>query len=89
TLQFTRNALEDIEELKKSGDKVILKKLSSILQELIEHPRTGTGHPEELKHNLLGCWSRRISGKHRIVYKIEDEKVTVIVLYARGHYGDK
>lgn len=89
TLQFTKNALEDIEALKKSGDKVILKKLSALLRELIEHPRSGTGQPEELKHELKGCWSRRISDKHRLVYKIEEEKVTVIVLYAMGHYRDK
>lgn len=54
TLQFTRDALEDIEELKKSGDKALLKKLSSLFQEIIEHPRTGTGQPKELKFNFIG-----------------------------------
>ncbi|MEX2569258.1 MAG: type II toxin-antitoxin system YoeB family toxin [Cyclobacteriaceae bacterium] len=43
-------ALEDIERLKKTGNKVILKKVFSLIQELKEHPETGTGKPERLKH---------------------------------------
>jgi toxin YoeB len=88
-LDFTKDALEDIEYLKNVGDKAALKKLKILLNELTEHPMTGTGHPEELKYNLAGCWSRRINSKHRLVYRIEEQKVIVIVLSARGHYFDK
>jgi toxin YoeB len=88
-LKLTNDAIEDIEYLKKTGDKAALKKLAVLLAELTEHPRTGKGQPEELKHNFSGCWSRRINNKHRIVYKIEEKQVTVIILYARGHYKDK
>jgi toxin YoeB len=89
TLQLTADAIQDIEKLKKAGDKATLKKLSVLLEELTEHPRTGTGQPEELQHNFSGCWSRRINAKHRLVYRIEEEKVTVVILYASGHYKDK
>ncbi len=89
TLQLTSDAIQDIDRLKKAGDKATLKKLSVLLEELTEHPRTGTGQPEELKHNFSGCWSRRINAKHRLVYRIEEEQVTVIILYASGHYKDK
>lgn len=89
TLQLTSEAIKDIELHKKSGDKVILKKLATLLNELIEHPMTGTGQPEAMKHNFSGCWSRRINQKHRLVYKIKDEQITVIVLQAMGHYQDK
>ena len=85
-LKFTDDALDDIDRLKKSGDKSVLKKLSDLLLELSEHPRTGTGQPEELKYDFTGCWSRRISGKHRIV---EHPARSVIILYSFGHYGDK
>jgi toxin YoeB len=88
-LQLTANAIQDIEKLKKAGDKATLKKLSVLLAELTEHPRTGTGQPEELKHNFSGCWSRRINAKHRLVYRIEEERITVIILYASVHYKDK
>ena len=89
TLKLTADAIQNIEQLKKSGDKATLKKLAVLFEELTEHPRTGTGQPEELKYNFSGCWSRRISAKHRLVYRIEDQHITVIILYASGHYKDK
>ena len=48
TLKLTTNAIEDIEYLKKAGDKATLRKLGVLMEELTEHPRTGTGQPEEL-----------------------------------------
>ena len=89
TLKLTDDAIEDIEYLKKTGDKSTLKKLAILLKELTEHPRTGTGQPEELKHNFSGCWSRKINKKHRLVYRIAEEQATIIILFARGHYKDK
>lgn len=89
TLEITKTALSDIEKHKKSGDRATLKKISTLLNELIEHPRTGTGQPEKLKHDLEGLYSRRINRKHRLIYDIKDEIVTVIVLSAYSHYGDK
>ncbi|MFW6223071.1 MAG: Txe/YoeB family addiction module toxin [Bacteroidota bacterium] len=55
----------------------------------MEHPKTGTGQVEELKGNMQGKWSRRIDKKNRLVYTIDDEIVTVEVISAKGHYGDK
>jgi toxin YoeB len=80
---------EDLAALIKTGDKQAVKKLHKLLDELREHPMTGTGEPKELKHNYTGYWSRRITLKHRLIYRIEDETVTVFVLQCYGHYGDK
>jgi toxin YoeB len=88
-VKISPNALEDIEKLKKSGDKASLKKLNSLIDELREHPETGSGKPEKLKYNYSGKWSRKISEKHRLIYEIHEEVVTVIVLSAFGHYEDK
>ncbi len=88
-IDFTDEALEDIEKLKKTGNKVILKKVFSLIQELKEHPETGTGRPERLKHYLYNTWSRRIDRKHRLVYLIDGTKIIVTILGAYGHYGDK
>ena len=88
-LSFTDTALSDIEKHKKSGDTIILKKIEKLLQELREHPRSGTGQPEVLKHDFQGLYSRRINRKHRLIYDIQDAVVTVIVLSAYSHYGDK
>lgn len=88
-LEFSNIALEDIEKHKKSGNKPVLKKLETLFNELMEHPTTGTGQPEKLKHSLQGLYSRRINRKHRLVYSIEQEIVTVHVLSAWSHYGEK
>lgn len=88
-IEFTPEALEDIEKLKKTGNKAILKKVFSLIQELIQHPETGTGKPEKLKYYRQNIWSRRIDRKHRLVYLIEETKIVVTVLGAYGHYGDK
>ena len=83
-LDFTDKANDDIAAHKKAGNKAILNKLLTLLEELEEHPFTGTGKPEQLKHNLSGCWSRRINREHRLVYEVTDD--TVFVLSAKGHY---
>jgi len=89
SLRLTQDAIKDIEKHKKSGDKKVLQKIEVLLQELQKHPRTGTGQPEQLKHDLEGFWSRRINKKHRLVYEIEDEIVVVIVVSAYSHYGGR
>jgi len=43
TLEFSETALTDIEKHKKSGDKAVLKKIEKLLNELMEHPTSGTG----------------------------------------------
>jgi toxin YoeB len=73
----------------KSGNKAIIKKLKKIIEELTETPYTGIGNPEALKNNLSGYWSRRISQKDRIIYRVEENIVTVFVIAALGHYSDK
>lgn len=60
-LRFTSNALHDIQLHKKSGNKVVLRKIEVLLNELREHPKTGTGKPELLKDDLKGYYSRRIN----------------------------
>ena len=51
---FEKRALHDIEKIKKSGKRIDFQKLETILEELKVHPYTGTGNPEQLKHQLSG-----------------------------------
>lgn len=88
-VEVTKAANQDIEKHKKSGNKSTIKKIEKILLELTETPFFGEGHPEELKFNFKGYWSRRINQKDRIVYRVEEDIVTVYVVSAMGHYSDK
>ncbi len=83
-LDFSKQAQKDIEFHKKSGDKTILKKLLILFNELAEHPFTGTGKPEQLKHNLSGLWSRRINREHRLVYEVDKNRI--LIHSVKGHY---
>ncbi len=84
-LEFTAEALTDLEYWKKSGNTIILKRIRQLLQAIQSDPYSGIGKPEALKHNLSGYWSRRINQEHRIVYRVE---TNIIIVYAlRFHYG--
>jgi len=89
SIELTPESEADIEKHKKSGDKKVLIKIDKLLNELREHPTTGTGKPELLKHYKEPTWSRRISNKHRMVYRIENDKIIILILSFWGHYDDK
>ncbi|MDD5150896.1 MAG: Txe/YoeB family addiction module toxin [Flavobacterium sp.] len=84
-LDFSNQTKNDIDFHKKSGNKAILKKIFVLLNELIEHPYSGTGKPEPLKHDLNGKWSRRINIEHRLVYEVLEDKI--LIHSAKGHYN--
>lgn len=88
-VEVTKIANQDIEKHKKSGNKISIKNISKILIDLTENPYEGFGGPEALKHEYAGFWSRRINQKDRLIYRVEDEIVTVFVISAMGHYSDK
>lgn len=74
-ITFTKIAEKDLLRHKNSGNKKLIRKLDQLLDELEEHPETGTGKPERLKNNLSGLWSRRINHEHRLVYSIDGKKL--------------
>ena len=87
-ISYTDEAAEDIKRLQRSEPKAY-QKVRRFINELREHPKTGTGHPEPLKGKPEGRWSRQITKKHRLVYRIFDTEVLVLVLSSYGHYDEK
>jgi len=65
-------------------DKKMLKKINTLIKEIKRTPFEGTGKPEPLKHELAGCWSRRIDHEHRLIYMVEDDAVMIVA--CRYHY---
>lgn len=88
-LVLTPEAKRHLEQWRKSGQKKVLLKIVGLFEELREHPTTGTGKVEQLRGDLEGYWSRRINKDSRLIYKIEEQIVTVFVVSLKGHYGDK
>lgn len=82
---FSDDAKKDLKELHRKAPMAVAK-LSRLLEEIREHPRTGTGQVEQLKGYDGSIYSRRITKEHRLVYRIYEDVVEVLVLSAFGHY---
>lgn len=69
-------------------DKVLHKNLCKILKEMqCNDPASGSGKPEQLKYELSGFWSRRLSQYDRLIYKFDDNSIHIFAI--GGHYEDK
>jgi len=55
-----------------------------LIRETQREPFAGLGKPEPLRHELTGCWSRRISQEHRLVYQVQKDKIRILA--CRYHY---
>ena len=86
-IKFLPRAEEDLEYWKQIGNKRIMKRISALLADILEHPFSGIGKPEPLKGEQHDLWSRRITDEHRLVYSISNGWVYVYVLSMRFHYS--
>jgi len=82
-ISLTPHALDDLRwwlaNDRKRADRIL-----ALLVEIVKTPFAGTGKPESLKHQLAGCWSRRIDREHRLVYQVADQEI--LVIGCRHHY---
>ncbi len=74
---------EDLRYWVKTDRKTALRILE-LLEAILRDPFTGIGKPEPLKFALAGCWSRRITQEHRLVYRVSENRIDF--LQARYHY---
>ena len=65
-------------------DRQILKRINALIRDIQRDPCNGIGKPEGLRGDLSGFWSRRITGEHRVVYKMDAGDLILVQL--RGHY---
>ena len=65
-------------------DKRNLKRINLLIKEIRRSPFDGMGKPEPLKHQLQGCWSRRIDKEHRLVYEVTQNDIRIVS--CRFHY---
>lgn len=65
-------------------DRRLAARIDALISDTLAHPFTGLGKPEPLKHEWRGWWSRRITGEHRMVYRVSGD--TVFVAQYRFHY---
>jgi toxin YoeB len=82
-LEFDIAAFEDLAWWVEHDRKQALK-IIKLIQEVQRNPFQGIGKPEKLKHDLSGCWSRRIDKEHRLIYEVLEDKIRILA--CRFHY---
>jgi toxin YoeB len=89
-ISFTPNGWEEFEYWI-NNDSDIVARIKDLIKSIRQDPFKGIGKPEPLRYDLKGYWSRRITGEHRIVYKISGTKgidQKCIIIQCRFHYDD-
>jgi toxin YoeB len=82
-LEFDPHAFEDLSWWI-ANDRSTALKIVKLIEVIMREPEKGQGKPEKLRHDLSGCWSRRINKEHRIIYQILPEKIKILA--CRYHY---
>lgn len=66
------------------NDQKMAQRIVRLIQAVQRDPFVGIGKPEPLKHELAGCWSRRVNDEHRLVYQVLADKIRILA--CRYHY---
>jgi toxin YoeB len=81
---FDPDALEDLRHWIDVDRKKALR-IVDLIETVSRAPFDGIGKPEPLRHELAGCWSRRIDHEHRLVYRVDGDGIAFLA--CRYHYG--
>jgi toxin YoeB len=65
-------------------DRKVALRAFELMEGIFRDPFTGIGKPEPLKYLMAGCWSRRLTQEHRLVYRVSGNRIDF--LQARYHY---
>ena len=82
-ISFEKGAFQDFNAWA-TEDKKIHRRIVSLIMDVVRQPFQGIGKPEPLRNQLKGYWSRRITAKHRLVYKVDEDQI--IVVACKYHY---
>ena len=83
SLTFDPAGFEDLTWWVEKDRKKALR-IIKLIREVQRDPFHGTGKPEPLRHELSGCWSRRIDQQHRLVYEVKENQIRILA--CRYHY---
>jgi toxin YoeB len=70
------------------NDMGTLRRINALIENTRRTPFTGIGKPEPLRNEFSGFWSRRITGEHRLIYRVmgKGELQMLEIASLRYHY---
>lgn len=80
---YTKKAVKDVDKIKRAGLANTAKELIELIR---ENPFANPPRFEKLVGDMQGAYSRRINYQHRLVYKVDKEKMQVLILRLWTHY---
>ena len=84
-LLWTEDAWEDYVHWQQADPKV-LTAVNTLIRDIAREPFKGLGKPEPLRHDLAGWWSHRITGEHRLVYRVSGKGAAQQIEIAQCRY---
>jgi toxin YoeB len=82
-IAFEASAFADFNHWAEQDPK-LYRRIVALIADTLRDPYRGIGKPEPLKYELRGYWSRRINDEHRLVYRMDNDVLTIIA--CRYHY---
>ncbi len=82
---FDASVINDLKQWIKNNPQLV-KKVLELLNDIDNDPFRGIGKPEALKYDFKGCWSRRITDEHRLIYEVY-QNGDIKILSVHGHYN--
>ncbi|MEX6506370.1 Txe/YoeB family addiction module toxin [Jiella sp. M17.18] len=72
-----------------ANDRAVLERLNALIKDASRSPFVGLGKPEPLVGKLKGCWSRRITLEHRLIYRVSGsgDQQNIEIIACRWHYS--
>lgn len=80
---YTKRAVKDVEKIKRAG---LANTTMELIELISENPFTNPPRFEKLVGDMQGAYSRRINYQHRLVYKVDKEKMQILILKMWTHY---
>ena len=82
-VEWAPQAFKDYQRWRKV-DPSLAGRIDALISDILCSPFSGIGKPEPLKHKLAGHWSRRINHEHRLVYRYQNGRLSILA--CRYHY---
>jgi toxin YoeB len=82
-LVFSRESWEEYLYWQETDPQTV-ERINHLIKDTMRNPYRGIGKPEPLRHSFKGYWSRRITGEHRMVYRLSSGDLWIAQL--RYHY---